>query len=43
MGKDGYGYGGVYNIFPDVSLDNVVLLFHHWNHLQVVLCHVAHC
>ena len=43
MDKYGCGSSGVWNIFSDVSLENVVLSVYNWDYLQVGLCNRAKC
>ena len=42
MDEDGCGSSGVWNIWSDISLDDVVILVYYWDYLQVVLCAVAY-
>ena len=43
MDKDVCGSRGVYNILPDISLDNMFLSVYNWYYLQVVLSYVEDC
>ena len=43
MDKDGCGSSGVWKIFSDISLDDVVLSVYNWDYLQVGLCYRAKC
>ena len=42
MEKIGFGYSGVWNISPDISLENVFFSVYHWDQIQVVLCSVVY-
>ena len=43
MDEDGCGSSGVWNILPDVSIDDVVLSVYNWDYFQVGLCDVLVC
>ena len=41
MDEDGYGSSGVWNIWSDISLDDVVISVYYWDYLQVGLFAVS--
>ena len=42
MDKGRCGSSEAWDILSGISLDDVIILFYHWNYLQVVLCAVAY-
>ena len=43
MGEDGCGFSGVWNIYSDISLKDVVVSVYHLDYLQVVFFTVEGC
>ena len=43
MDEDGCGSGGLWDILPNISVDNVVLSVSYWYCLQVMLCDLMYC
>ena len=43
MNEDGCGSSGVWNIFSDIKIENLVLSVYYWDCLQVVLFVVEYC